>query len=552
MYITECIGNDIQRDATGIWKLMQPSDFKYSDGKRSENYLNDALDGTNDLSTHSEELEKHIRDWPTQYHLSHQRSQLISGFNFDNNSDVLEIGAGCGAISRYLGETFKHVISIEGDSNRAIIASKRTKDLESVSILCAPFQEIEFKKKFDLIFCIGVLEYSGKYNSSPKPYEETIKYFSKLLKEDGMLFLAIENQFGLKYFLGSNEDHICKKQQGLEGYHFNNNEIKTFGKNELRKLLEKEFSFINYYYPYPDYKLPDCIISDDFINSGQADELVMGIQSIDHCDRKNLIKNEIPIVAEINKNDSLAFFSNSFITIASNSAISPSIFNQQAIYYSANRRRQFRTYTRIIGDSVNTFQSVKKNTHPSRHNDDYFLIQHNTTDDWEESYSIQTLLLLKCFAKPESLDDFFSICKPWANQLLNEAKVIGGQKRLDGKLLDATWRNAYLHNDSCIFIDQEWEWHKPIPINILIIRSIFNFLLYIENRLGFKLYNEYISGYSIIKIIAMSLGITLKPGDFIDFIKFESKIISGVYSVTRPQAKRLLITYLIYRNKIGN
>ena len=40
-------------------------------------------------------FESHIKDWPSEYHLSSKRAQLLSGFEFDRKARVLEVGAGC-------------------------------------------------------------------------------------------------------------------------------------------------------------------------------------------------------------------------------------------------------------------------------------------------------------------------------------------------------------------------------------------------------------------------------------------------------------------------
>ena len=53
-----------------------------------------------------------------------------------------------------------------------------------------------------------------------------------LLSENGKLFIAIENRFGLKYWAGAREDHTGNYFESLEGY-FGNERVKTFSKKEL-------------------------------------------------------------------------------------------------------------------------------------------------------------------------------------------------------------------------------------------------------------------------------------------------------------------------------
>ena len=81
----------------------------------------------------------------------------------------------------------------------------------------------------------------------------------------GKLLIAIENKLGMKYFAGAPEDHTNKKYDGITGYE-NKKGVQTFGKKELKELLEKVgFKYSKFYYPLPDYKLPNVIFSDEYL-----------------------------------------------------------------------------------------------------------------------------------------------------------------------------------------------------------------------------------------------------------------------------------------------
>jgi len=62
------------------------------------------------------------------------------------------------------------------------------------------------------------LEYSGKYGKGDNPYLDMIKESKSFLKKDGILIIAIENRFGLKYWRGAPEDHTNILFDSLEGY----------------------------------------------------------------------------------------------------------------------------------------------------------------------------------------------------------------------------------------------------------------------------------------------------------------------------------------------
>ena len=86
-----------QKHDGSVWQLKGHTTFSYSDGAESERYLDKVFRAATDLSTRSSELESHIKDWPSEYHLTTRRAQLLSGFTFDRSMRVLEVGCGCGA-----------------------------------------------------------------------------------------------------------------------------------------------------------------------------------------------------------------------------------------------------------------------------------------------------------------------------------------------------------------------------------------------------------------------------------------------------------------------
>lgn len=85
------------------------------------------------------------------------------------------------------------------------------------------------------------------------------------------MYIAIENRLGLKYFAGCCEDHLGRVFAGIEGYS-NRDCARTFTKSQLEKLIiNNGFKSTYFYYPYPDYKLPEIIFSDDYLPSEDAD-----------------------------------------------------------------------------------------------------------------------------------------------------------------------------------------------------------------------------------------------------------------------------------------
>src|SRR5215510_581752 len=138
-----------------------PAEFSYSDGDAVETRILEVVQGAQDKSLFSQELRDAITDWPSTYHLAAGRANLLrplAGRLIANK--VLEVGAGCGALTRYLGELGADVTAIEGSLRRARIARERTSDLTNVTIICDRVQEFTPHQHYDVILLIGVLEYA--------------------------------------------------------------------------------------------------------------------------------------------------------------------------------------------------------------------------------------------------------------------------------------------------------------------------------------------------------------------------------------------------------
>lgn len=206
--------------------------------------------------------------YPVAYHLLKERENILIWYPFKNNSTCLEIGAGCGAITGLLCRKNKKVVSVDISKRRCEINYKRNINYNNLEIIAGNFQEIELNEKFDYVILNGVYEYAlSFFHTSENPYIEFLKLIKKFLKKDSKILIAIENRLGLKYFNGAAEDHTDNYFLGLNNYN-GNNSVRTFSKSELIDIINKSgYKHYKFYYPYPDYKFPTEIFSDDTINN---------------------------------------------------------------------------------------------------------------------------------------------------------------------------------------------------------------------------------------------------------------------------------------------
>ena len=259
------------------------------------------------------------QDWAQYYHLSPLRKNVLSWINFSGRPlRILELGAGCGAITSYLVTLPKsEVIAVEGNVKRAKIIQNRCKNVTNLTIEACKLDAYTPEKKFDLITLIGVLEYAGKYETVDQPFLTLLRRTEGWLSENGMVICAIENQLGHKYIAGAPEDHYGIPYEGINNYPHNNG-VRTFTKTTLSKLfIRAGLTAQHWYYPYPDYKLPSVIYSDCALTLPEFDFMALTDVPPEPNENRNPTFCERSLLSLVKKEGVTAAFMNSFILVAS-------------------------------------------------------------------------------------------------------------------------------------------------------------------------------------------------------------------------------------------
>ena len=317
-----------------------PGKDLYSDGAIEDEMLAIARDYT------PQQFNSVIREresWPILYHFSHIRENILSWLPFTGEEKVLEIGAGCGAVTGALCRKAKEVTSIDLSMKRSMINAYRHQNQGNLKILVGNFQEIEqnLTEKYDYITLIGVFEYGEAYIRSEDPYVDFLKIISGHLKPDGKIVLAIENRLGLKYWAGCTEDHFGTLFEGIEGYPRTRG-VKTFTKKEFGKILKNAGDLkASWYYPFPDYKFPMTVYSDKHLPA--RGELNRTEYNFDRF-RLQLFQ-ESPVYDTLLDNDLYPQFANSFLLL-----IGREQPEMKTIYakFSNERDRRFDIRTEIM------------------------------------------------------------------------------------------------------------------------------------------------------------------------------------------------------------
>ena len=294
----------------------------YLDG--AEQYLLDALRRAKDVSVFSPELRSSVRDWASLYHLTPYRATILDALGLAPEARLLELGAGCGAVTRWLGEHFAAVDTVEGSLARARVARERCRDLPGVRVCAANFFDLDFENAYDIATLIGVLEYSHLYHPELRDDPagaalSNLELARRSLADDGLLVIAIENKLGLKYLSGSHEDHAARRFEGVEGYPSRDSAV-TWSAAELERLvLAAGFAGADFYLPFPDYKLARTVF-----DAAETDESSFPANWVetpfpDHAGTQTEAPfNESLALREIAAGGLLRELANSFVVLAYN------------------------------------------------------------------------------------------------------------------------------------------------------------------------------------------------------------------------------------------
>ena len=465
----------------GFWRRRDLHGFDYSDGHDVERRILGIVRESDDLSVFSEELAKAITDWPTQYHLGRGRINLLRPFRNLLKGSVLEIGCGCGAITRALGEFGADVVALEGSSLRAEIAATRCRDLGRVTVVCDSFDAFETVERFDVVTLIGVLEYARKYFSvepGNDPVKATLEKARRMLKPGGVFLLAIENQLGLKYFAGRPEDHNGVPMYGIEDLYGDSDAV-TFGKQELSGLLSSTGWYHQcWWYPFPDYKFPISVLSEAGVKSS-ADLSPLLQNSVGVDPQRGATSFSLESAwAPVFRNGLAGVLANSFVVVASDRPLQES--QVLAYHYASGRRETFASEVVFVQGEAERIQVQRRplvrDGAAARHAVDGLAVAFEEAEfvtglHWQKE-------LIRILNRPGwSIEQLRPWAATWFRAFIRHASLVGmalgKNTSIDGSHFDAVPRNLIVRGpDDASFIDQEWQFKKPCTLGFMVFRGL--------------------------------------------------------------------------------
>ena len=284
------------------------------------------------------------KSWEILYHLSGQRENIVEWLPLDKGMKVLEVGAGCGAITGALSRKAGSVDCVDLSKKRSMINAYRHMNCENITIHVGNFQDVEpaLPCDYDYICLIGVFEYAQAYIGGDTPFENFLHIIKKHLKKDGHIVIAIENKFGLKYWAGCKEDHLGTYFAGIEGYP-DGGVVRTFTRNGLERIFEncgmEEYAF---YYPYPDYKFMTTLYSDEY--QPKIGELSNNMRNFDR--ERMILFDEKKVFDSILREGLFPLYANSYLAVIGKKP------DTCYVKYSNDRQREYQIRTEILPVSL--------------------------------------------------------------------------------------------------------------------------------------------------------------------------------------------------------
>jgi ubiquinone/menaquinone biosynthesis C-methylase UbiE len=218
-----------------------------------------------------------LREYIRQYIADASRASWKYLLQLPDDGTVLDFGCGWGETTLSLARSVRRVVSMDLTMERLLLLQARTRDqgLSHVTFahggdaLPLPFAN----ETFDAVVLNGVLEWvpvTG--DGDPRQCQLAIlRELRRTLKPTGQVYIGIENRVGLKYFLGSIDEHSRMKYTSLLPRWLANQWSRakrgedyrtyTYSRRGYTQLLEEAgFQQADFHCPYPDYREFDRIV----------------------------------------------------------------------------------------------------------------------------------------------------------------------------------------------------------------------------------------------------------------------------------------------------
>ena len=285
-YISDKIQERYERNADNILCAKETGYWSNLDQNENDDFIEY-------LKSAQSAKEAVIRKYPQYYDVifSPKREAGLEFLELEGDETCVDYGCMWGALTIPLAKRTRFVLGVDQTLHSLTFLRRRIEDenLENIDLLCENLNRMPiFEKKFDVAIVNGVLEwipekgkielkqYYGKktdknYSSNPKDMQvDFLKKVYSNLNTEGKLYLAIENRYDFKMFLGIKDPHANLMLTSILPRKIANFiSMKKLGRpyvnwlysfSSLKNILKDiGFNVVNLYSCFPDYRFPKFI-----------------------------------------------------------------------------------------------------------------------------------------------------------------------------------------------------------------------------------------------------------------------------------------------------
>lgn len=466
--------------------------------------------------------------------LNTRQTSLLRPFVWDPACRVLEVGARSGTMTRFLAETFSSVTAIEPDPTQAAVAAERLRDLRNVSVLAADFGALPSEPLFDLVFVIGSLGAIADALGADVTLTEALEALRRRLSPTGTLVLAVENRFGLKYFSGMSDDHTGKQFDGIEGYQASEStKIRAVARTELATAVARaRFRSHQFFYPFPDYTTPRCVVSEDALTSGgdPIAEFIAHPTAKDntHPARRPLF-DQRAAWHQLVPNGLGPQLANAFLVFASATDVvqHASADWAAAAYNLLPRRPAYWAESKVYSIRQASARMVRSRLNDNLPLDAKVVMPTSFEEPWTPGTTIAEAGYRAANAESASYASVASAMTPWFGFLRKNADDSGD---LPGRLVDAIPQNMIAGSEESpvVAIDQEFSYGEKIPLTYVVARGLIIFFSKTDNINNGRLRLRHTSNFQRIRAVCRSAGIAFGVSDAQRYVRLETFFLSTV------------------------
>ncbi len=372
-----------------------------------------------------------------------------------------------------------------------------------------------------------------------------------MLHPGGVLIIAIENQLGLKYLSGYSEDHLGRPMLGIEDQ-YTASTVVTFGKRELtRRVVAAGFTEQQFWFPFPDYKLPVFALSDRALADDIQTDFAALIRAACQTDfQKPAYTSFMPELAwdVIARNGLQGELANSFLLVASAEAIPEQ--NVVAYHYSAGRNSK---YMKSVEFTLNNGSFIVNRVplYPDRMDDVpgtlSLLLESEVFENGKLWRDVGYRLMMRNGWSINELSDWLRL---WLSAFQRHLQDAGENipaaltDTISGRHLDALPRNLIVDDGKkSRFIDQEWVGTGEIEFGFILFRSIWDLICDMQ-EIGEPSNGTSLQLASIIQLTLLQLGFSVTAADLSRYYEMEVSFREAVIGKALPRNASIIFRSL--------